>query len=66
MSSPAGQSIIARTVFAVAALLATTLLGIFHVLEAEAVTALVTLLTGYILGNGVLMTKRTTSSENDE
>lgn len=56
-TAPSGQSILARTIFACCALFSITLLGIFDVLDSDAVTALVTLMIGYVLGNGVLMTK---------
>lgn len=56
-TAPSGQSIMARTVFAVAALVCVTVLGIFEVLDSDAVTAMVTLMIGYVLGNGVLIAK---------
>ena len=51
------QSIVARTAFAIAALVCVTVLGAVGTLASDAVTALVTLLVGYVLGNGVLMVK---------
>ena len=50
-------TIIARTVFACTALASITVLGVADVLDESAVTALVTLFAGYVLGNGVLLKK---------